>query len=99
MIASLRTIRDYINNLGWKKAYSNYYQIASQINQMERFSYAFCWKYFNETYDDVLDIDETTIEIRIVKFKNWFKSNGLLAFSYGARKNHMGFCARPAKKL
>ena len=84
MVASLRTIRDYINNLGWLKVNTKYCQIVSQINQIKRFSYACCCKYFNERYENVLDIDETTIEIRLATYKNWYKASaGLLRAAGG----------------
>jgi hypothetical protein len=84
LVASLRTIRDYINILGWAKVNTKYCQIVSPVNQVKRFAYACCCKIFNEQYDDVLVIDETTIEIRIASYKNWRKaSDGLLRAAGG----------------
>ena len=43
LVASLRTIREYINKLVRKKVNTKYFQIVSPINQIKRFSYACCF--------------------------------------------------------
>ena len=48
LVASKRTIRDYINKLGWTKVNTKYCQIVSPINRLKRFIYACCCKLFNE---------------------------------------------------
>jgi hypothetical protein len=64
-------------SLGWKKVHTKYCQIVSPENQYKRFVYASFCKLFGEDYDDVLDIDETTVELRLAGYKNWCKT-GLL---------------------
>ena len=85
LVASKRTIRDYINKLGWTKVNTKYCQIVSPINRLKRFIYACCCKLFNEKYDDVLVIDETTVEVRLASYKNWRKSSSVLSRAVGGK--------------
>jgi len=79
LVASKRTIRDYINKLGWRKVNTKYCQIVSTDNRVKRFIYACFCKQYNEKYNDLVVIDETTVEIRLASYKNWNKrGNDLL---------------------
>ena len=42
LVASKKTIRNYINQLGWKKLITKYCQIVSPTNRLKRFTYACC---------------------------------------------------------
>jgi len=85
LVASKWTIHDYINKLGWTKLNTKYCQIVSPINRLKRFIYACCCKLFNEKYDDVLVIDETTVEVRLASYKNWRKSSSVLSRAVGGK--------------
>jgi hypothetical protein len=50
LVASKRTIRDYINKLGWTKVNTKYCQIVSPINRLKRFIYACCCCLFMPIY-------------------------------------------------
>ena len=89
LVAAKRTIRDYINKLGWKKVNTKYCQIVSPDNRVKRFIYVCFCKQYNETYDDIVVIDETTIEIRLASYKNWNKrGNDLLRADGGKIGKH-----------
>ena len=85
LVASKRVIRDYCSQLGWKKVNTKYCQIVSPVNSVKRFVYACCCKLFNEKYDDVTVIDETTVEIRLASYKNWHKPSDLLSRAAGGK--------------
>ena len=92
LVAATKTVRNNIQTLGWRKVNSKYCQIVSPVNRLKRFVYACCCKIYNETYDDVLVIDETTVEIRLASYKNWNKtSTGLLRAEGGkiGKQKHM----------
>ena len=75
----------YCSMLGWKKVNTKYCQIVSPANQIKRFTYACCCKIYNEMYDDVTDIDETTVEVRLATYKNWRKSSDVLSRAAGGK--------------
>jgi hypothetical protein len=79
------TIGKYCSMLGWKKVNTKYCQIVSPANQIKRFTYACCCKIYNETYDDVTDIDETTVEVRLATYKNWRKSSDVMSRAAGGK--------------
>ena len=64
LVASTRKIRNYINLLGWNQVNTNFCQIVAPSNRLKRYTYACCCKLFQEKYDEVLVIDETTVEVR-----------------------------------
>ena len=60
--------------LCWRKVNTKYYcQIVSPINRLKRFILCSMVKINNEDYDDVIDIDECTVELRTTTYKNWNK--------------------------
>ena len=53
--------------------------IVSPNNRVERFIYGSNFKLFNEMFDEVVLIDERTVEVRLLTYNNWNKrGNGLL---------------------
>ena len=74
LTASVRTIRGYTQKPGWSKVETKYCQIVSFANKVKRFM--FCWfcKIFNETYDNVVPIDECSVVVRLAGYKNFRKS-------------------------
>jgi hypothetical protein len=83
-VAASKTVRNYIHKLGWRKVYTKYCQIVSPVNRLKRYIYASFCKIYNEIYDDILAIDETTVEIRLASYKNWNKTyTGLLRAESG----------------
>ena len=85
LVAAKRTIRDYINKLGWKKVNTKYCQIVSPDNRVKRFIYACFCKQYNEKYEDLVVIDETTVEIRLASYKNWNKRDNELLRAAGGK--------------
>ena len=85
LVAATKTVRNYIHKLGWRKVNTKYCQIVSPVNRLKRFFYACCCKIYNETYDDILVIDETTVEIRLASYKNWNKTATGLARAAGGK--------------
>ena len=79
MVASGRTISRAISRLGWRKVATKYCQIVEPRNRVKRFIYAcFCKKY-HEKFDDAIDVDETTVEVRLCSRMNYNKPKvGLL---------------------
>ena len=75
LVAATKTVRNYIHKLGWRKVNTKYCQIVSPVNRLKRYIYACFCKIYNETYDDILIIDETTVEIRLASYKNWNKTS------------------------
>ena len=64
LTASQQTIRRCIRKLGWRKIQTKYCQIVSPVNRLKRFVYASMAKINNENFDDVIDVDECTVEMR-----------------------------------
>ena len=85
LVATPRTIQNYCALLGWKKVNTKYCQIVSPVNSLKRFTYACCCKLFNEVYEDVTCIDETTVEIRLASYKNWRKPSDVLSRAAGGK--------------
>ena len=85
LVATPRTIQNYCALLGWKKVNTKYCQIVSPVNSFKRFTYACCCKLFNEEYEDVTCIDETTVEIRLASYKNWRKPSDVLSRAAGGK--------------
>ena len=72
-VASKITIGRAIRQLGWRKVSTKYCQIVDPRNQLKRFIYCCCCKMFNDTFQDTIDADETTIEVRVCSNSNWYK--------------------------
>ena len=64
LTASTRTINRYISQIGWRKVNTKYCQIVSPVNRLKRFIYYCMAKLNNDNYEDVIDIDECTVELR-----------------------------------
>ena len=71
LTASQQTIRRCIRKLGWRKIQTKYCQIVSPVNRLKRFVYASMAKINNENFDDVIDVDECTVEMRGYSAKNY----------------------------
>ena len=69
LTASTRTINRYIGMLGWRKLNTKYCQIVSPVNRLKRFNYCCMCKIHNEQYDDVIYIDECTVELKTTTYK------------------------------
>jgi hypothetical protein len=73
LIACERTIRGYLKRLGWLKAETKYCQIVSFNNRVKRYIYGCFCKMFDEKYENVVDIDECTVIIRMAGYTNYRK--------------------------
>ncbi len=73
LIACERTIRGYIKRLGWRKVETKYCQIVSFDNRVKRYIYGCLCKMFDEKYENVVDIDECSVTIRMAGYKNYRK--------------------------
>ena len=73
LIANRRTIGKAIRRIGWRKVTTQYCQIAEPRNRVKRFIYCCFCKIFNETFQDSIDADETSIEVRLCSNTNWKK--------------------------
>ena len=71
--------------LGWRKVNTKYCQIVSPVNRLKRFIYCSMCKINNEQYDDVIDIDECTVELRTTTYKNWNKPSSNLLRANGGK--------------
>ncbi|CAF1110784.1 unnamed protein product [Brachionus calyciflorus] len=76
LTASERSVRRYIQSLGWKFKRTRYCQIVSPKNRIERIIYCFMCVITEENFDDVVFIDETTIELRFYSRQRWFRNPG-----------------------
>ena len=76
LLASKRTINRYINKIGWKKSRTRYCQVVDPMNRVKRFSFACLVKIYNDLFDDVLAVDECTVELRNSTYKAWNKATG-----------------------
>ena len=85
LIASIRSIRRYVNMLGWRRVETKYCQIVSFDNRVKRYIYACCCKIFNESYEDVIDIDECSVIIRLAGYKNYRKSSSDILRAAGGK--------------
>ena len=75
LVASKRTITRYINKIGWRKTRTKHCQVIAPVNRIKRFSFGCLAKIYKDTFDDVLDVDECSVEIRNSTYKVWNKSN------------------------
>ena len=73
LLASHRTISKAIRNLGWRKVSTKYCQIVEPRNRVKRFIYCCFSKYYGEKYEDTIDADETTVELRYCASTNYKK--------------------------
>ena len=55
--------------LGWRQVNTKYCQIVSSINRLKRFIFCSMVKINNEDYDNVIGIDECTVELRTTTYK------------------------------
>ena len=79
LIASNSTIGRAIQKLGWRKVRTQYCQIVSPTNRIKRFIYCCLSKLYQDNYDDTIDADETSVEVRYCSNTNYQKpSVGLL---------------------
>ena len=68
-----RTVANAIHKLGWRQVPTKYCQIVEPINRVKRFIYANCCKVFGEKFNNVINVDETTIEQRLCSPMNYRK--------------------------
>jgi hypothetical protein len=85
LVASIRTIRNYIHLLGWRKVHTQYCQIVSFDNRVKRYIFGCFCKIFKETFDDVICLDESTVEIRLVGYKNYRKPSSDVLRAVGGK--------------
>ena len=85
LTASTRTINRYISQLGWRRVNTKYCQIVSPVNRLKRFIYCCMAKLNNDNYEDVIDIKESTVELRNVTYKNWNKPEASLLRAHGGK--------------
>lgn len=74
LIASESTVLRAIHSLGWRNKRTEYCQIVSNRNQHERLHFCCASLTLQDHFDDVVFIDEATVEIRIRAYKHWHKS-------------------------
>ena len=68
---------------------TKYCQIVSQTHRVKRFIFACMAKLNKEEFDDVIDVDECTVELRKYTPKNWHKvSNVNLLRAAGGKPKH-----------
>ena len=60
--------------MGWKKTRTKYCQVVDFINRVKRFSFECLAKIYGDYFDDVIAVDECTVELRSVTSKCWNKS-------------------------
>ena len=68
---------------GWRKVNTKYCQIVSPVNRFKRFIYCCMCEIHKEKYDDVIDIDECTVELKTTTYKNWNKQSAELFRAHG----------------
>ena len=71
--ASHRSIRRYLNALGWRKVKSKYCQIVSLKNRLERIAFANNALLFNDKFMNSIFIDESTVQATKNAHKIWYK--------------------------
>ncbi|CAF0866537.1 unnamed protein product [Brachionus calyciflorus] len=74
LAASERTVRRYINLLGWRYRKTKYCQAVTIKNRIERLFFCYMCTFTNDHFDDVIFIDETTIEVKYYSRQRWYKS-------------------------
>ena len=72
LLASTYTIGKAMRRLGWRKVTTKYCQIVEPRNRVKRFIYCCFCKIFKEDFQDTIDADETTVELRLCANSNWF---------------------------
>ena len=85
LLASHRTISKAIRNLGLRKVSTKYCQIVEPRNRVKRFIYCCFSKYYGEKYEDTIDADETTVELRYCASTNYKKDGVQLLRSSGGK--------------
>ena len=85
LVASVRSIRGYVNRLGWRKVLTKYCQIVSFENRVKRYVYGCFCKLFNEKYENVIDIDECSVVIRMAGYKNYRKISSDILRAVGGK--------------
>jgi hypothetical protein len=73
--AATRTIRKYLNLLGWHKRKTGFCQFVSYKNRIERVAYAKACLKFNETFQETVFIDESTIKCNKNGNMQWYRKN------------------------
>ncbi len=70
---SHRSIRRYLNALGWKNIRSKYCQVVSKKNRLERIAFANVALAFNDKFLNSILIDESTVQSTKNAHKIWNK--------------------------
>jgi hypothetical protein len=73
--AATRTIGKYLNLLGWHKRKTGFCQFVSYKNRIERVAYAKAYLKFNETFQETVFIDESTIKCNKNGNMQWYRKN------------------------
>jgi hypothetical protein len=85
LVASVRTISNAIKFLGWRRVLTKYCQIVEPRNRVKRFIYCGFCKTYGENFEDTIDVDETTVELRFCKNTNYRKSKSSLLRAEGGK--------------
>ena len=73
LLASHRTISKAIRNLGLRKVSTKYCQIVEPRNRVKRLVFCSFSKHYGEKYEETIDADETTVELRYCASTNYKK--------------------------
>ena len=71
-----------IQKLGWRQVPTKYCQIVEPRNQIKRFIYCCLCKRYRENFEDAIDADETTVELRYSLGTNYRKDSALLLMKF-----------------
>ena len=85
LVASVRSVQKYVHMLGWRKVGTKYCQIVSFDNRVKRYIFCCLCKIFKENYDDVIDIDECSVVIRLTGYKNYRKHSSDILRAVGGK--------------
>ena len=72
--ASESTILRRIAQLGWTNKTTQYCQIVDNHNRIDRFHFCCAALTVQDNFDDVIYIDEATVELKLRSYKHWHKS-------------------------
>lgn len=70
---STSSIYRYVHRLGWTNKRTEYCQVVSEQNQLKRYYFSCAALVSQEKFEDVIFIDETTVELRNTSYRHWYK--------------------------
>ena len=74
-----------IQKLGWRQVPTKYCQIVEPRNQIKPFIYCCLCKRYRENFEDAIDADETTVELRYTLGMNYRKDSDLMFRAAGGK--------------